>query len=68
MKSGDMSKTTAIAIACLSLAMYAIAQEGASPPAGLPGQSTSEQPQNQSLQPQDNLSSSIQTSSLYNNH
>src|SRR5947207_10518689 len=64
MKSGDMSKTTAIAVAVLSLAMYAMAQKGVGPPAGrgtgptsgMPSQSMTGQQQNQSMQSQENPS------------
>jgi hypothetical protein len=53
MKSGDMSKTTAIIVACLSIAMYAMAQRGGGPPEGMPSQSKSGQQQSQSM-PQQN--------------
>ena len=38
MKSGDMSKTTALTVACLSLAMYAMAQKAGGPGPGQTGQ------------------------------
>lgn len=64
MKSGDMSKATVIAVAILSLAMYAIAQTSGGPAtddarillSGMPGQSTSDQHQNQNTQSQKNSS------------
>ena len=56
MKSGNTSKITAIAVACLSLGMYAMAQKGAGP--GGPHSGTMNQPssmqQNQSMQSQQN--------------
>jgi len=55
MKSGDMSKTTAIAVAVLSLAMYAIAQTGGGvPSSAMPDQSGATQEQNQNLWSQQN--------------
>ena len=63
MKSGNTSKITAIAVACLSLGMYAMAQKGAGP--GGPHSGTMNQPssmqQNQSMQSQQNTATTSPT-------
>ena len=63
MKSGNTSKITAMAVACLSLGMYAMAQKGAAP--GGPHGGTMNQPssmqQNQSMQSQQNTATTSPT-------
>jgi len=63
MKTTDMSKTTAIAVAILSLGMYAMAQKAGGPaagagragaPGGMQNQPTSMQQQNQTMPSQQN--------------
>src|SRR5947207_15116887 len=62
MKSGDMSKTTAITVACLSLAMYAMAQKAGAPGGGRGGPAAGTQNQPVSVQHQNQRMQSQQSS------